>query len=151
MAPSQKAWPIPTSSWCGRSRCGCPRRSPGSTPGRRSCAPSWAPISDMRCERPLVIDDTLELRVKRISYEADRINSYELAAPDGRDLVLFTAGAHIDLHLPNGMTRSYSLVNDQHERHRYVIAVNRELAGRGGSQFVHDNLRVGDIVRVSRP
>ncbi|SFJ31238.1 PDR/VanB family oxidoreductase [Bradyrhizobium sp. cf659] len=98
-----------------------------------------------------MIDDTLELRVKRISYEADRINSYELAAPDGRDLVPFTAGAHIDLHLPNGMIRSYSLVNNQHERHRYVIAVNRELAGRGGSQFVHDNLRVGDIVRVSKP
>ena len=97
------------------------------------------------------MNDTLELRVKRISYEADRINSYELVAPAGGDLVPVTAGGHIDLHLSNGMIRSYSLVNDQRERHRYVIAVNRELAGRGGSQFVHDNLRVGDIVRVSEP
>lgn len=97
------------------------------------------------------MNNTLELRVKRISYEADRINSYELVAPAGGDLVPFTAGGHIDLHLSNGMIRSYSLVNDQRERHRYIIAVNKELAGRGGSRFVHDNLRVGDIVRVSKP
>ncbi|KYG18991.1 ferredoxin [Bradyrhizobium sp. AT1] len=93
----------------------------------------------------------IELRVKRIAYEADRINSYELIAPAGGDLDPFTAGGHIDLHLSNGMIRSYSLVNDPAERHRYVIAINREPAGRGGSRFLHDNLRVGDIVSVSRP
>jgi vanillate O-demethylase ferredoxin subunit len=49
------------------------------------------------------------------------------------------------------MIRSYSLVNDQCERHRYVVAVNRDPAGRGGSSFVHDNLKVGDIVNVSLP
>jgi tetrachlorobenzoquinone reductase len=96
-------------------------------------------------------ESTIEVRVKRISYEADNINSYELTSPTGGDLVPFTAGGHIDLHLSNGMIRCYSLVNDQRERHRYVIAVNKDPAGRGGSRFVHDNLRVGDIVRVSRP
>ncbi|HLY87783.1 MAG TPA: PDR/VanB family oxidoreductase [Acetobacteraceae bacterium] len=93
----------------------------------------------------------IDFRVKRISFEVDGINSYELISPTGRDLDPFTAGGHIDLHLPNGMIRSYSLVNDQRERHRYVIAINREPAGRGGSRFLHDNLRVGDIVSVSRP
>jgi tetrachlorobenzoquinone reductase len=96
-------------------------------------------------------ESTIEVRVKRISYEAENINSYELTSPTGGDLVPFTAGGHIDLHLSNGMIRRYSLVNDQRERHRYVIAVNKDPAGRGGSRFVHDNLRVGDIVRVSRP
>lgn len=96
-------------------------------------------------------ESLIELRVKRISYEADNINSYELVSPAGEDLIPFTAGGHIDLHLPNGMIRSYSLLNDQCERHRYVIAVNKDLAGRGGSSFVHDNLGVGDIVTVSRP
>jgi tetrachlorobenzoquinone reductase len=93
----------------------------------------------------------VELRVKRISHEADGINSYELISPTGRDLDPFTAGGHVDVHLPNGMIRSYSLVNDQRERHRYVIAINKEPAGRGGSRFLHDNLKVGDIVSVSRP
>ena len=93
----------------------------------------------------------IDVRVKRISYEVDGISSYELVSAAGRDLDPFTAGGHIDIHLPNGMIRSYSLVNDQRERHRYVIAINREPAGRGGSRFLHDNLRVGAIVSVSRP
>ena len=49
------------------------------------------------------------------------------------------------------MIRSYSLVNDQSERHRYVIAVNKDVAGRGGSSFVHDGFKAGDIVTVSMP
>jgi vanillate O-demethylase ferredoxin subunit len=96
-------------------------------------------------------DRLIEVRVKRISYEADSINSYELVARDGSELAPFTAGGHIDLHLPNGMIRSYSLVNGQHERHRYVIAVYKDNASRGGSSFVHDNIRAGDIITVSCP
>jgi vanillate O-demethylase ferredoxin subunit len=94
---------------------------------------------------------TIELRLKRICYEAERINSYELVSPTGGNLAPFTAGGHIDLHLSNGMIRCYSLVNDPREQHRYVIAVNKDPAGRGGSSFVHDNLKVGDIVKVSLP
>jgi vanillate O-demethylase ferredoxin subunit len=96
-------------------------------------------------------ESILEVRVKRIGYEAENINSYELVAPTGGELAPFTAGGHIDLHLSNGMIRSYSLVNDQCERHRYVIAVNRDAAGRGGSSFVHDSIRAGDIITVSHP
>jgi ferredoxin-NADP reductase len=96
-------------------------------------------------------DDIREVRVKRISYEADNINSYELVPPAGGELVPFTAGGHIDLHLPNGMIRSYSLINDQRERHRYVIAVNKDAAGRGGSSFVHDTIKAGDVITISHP
>jgi ferredoxin-NADP reductase len=96
-------------------------------------------------------DGQQELRVKRISYEAESINSYELVLPAGDELAPFTAGSHIDLHLKNGMIRSYSLVNDQSERHRYVIAVNKDASGRGGSSFVHDTFKAGDIVTVSGP
>jgi tetrachlorobenzoquinone reductase len=93
----------------------------------------------------------MELRVKQITYEAENINSYELVSPTGAELAPFTAGAHIDLHLSNGMVRSYSVVNDQRERHRYVIAVNKDSESRGGSAFVHDRIRAGDIVTVSCP
>jgi ferredoxin-NADP reductase len=99
----------------------------------------------------LVVDAILELRVKRICYEAAGINSYELIAPAGGELVPFTAGSHIDLHLSNGMIRSYSLTNDQEERHRYVIAVNKDAKGRGGSAFVHDTVKAGDMLTVSHP
>src|SRR6516225_850807 len=96
-------------------------------------------------------ESIVQVRVKRITYEAENINSYELVAPRGGDLVPFTAGSHIDLHLSNGMIRSYSLVNDQAERHRYVIAVNKDAASRGGSSVIHERLRVGDIVTISHP
>ncbi|WP_407180734.1 PDR/VanB family oxidoreductase [Bradyrhizobium sp. STM 3562] len=94
---------------------------------------------------------SMQLRVKRISLEAETINSYELVSPAGEDLAPFTAGCHIDLHLSNGMIRSYSLLNEQSETKRYVIAVNRETAGRGGSKFIHETVRVGDIITVSQP
>jgi ferredoxin-NADP reductase len=93
----------------------------------------------------------MQVRIKRISFEADTIHSYELVAPGGGELPAFTAGCHIDLHLPNGMIRSYSLVNDQRERNRYVVAVNKDAVSRGGSRYVHEAIRVGDILTISHP
>ena len=98
-----------------------------------------------------MIENTMQLRVKRISFEAETINSYELVSPAGEDLAPFTAGCHIDLHLSNGMIRNYSLLNDQSETKRYVIAVNKDAAGRGGSKFIHETVRVGDIITTSHP
>lgn len=94
---------------------------------------------------------TLSLLVRQIRFEANGINSYELVDPEGGALPPFTAGAHIDIHLSNGVIRQYSLCNSPLERHRYVIAVLRDEKGRGGSKTLHDNLRVQDIVKVSQP
>lgn len=99
----------------------------------------------------MTADNLRKVRVKRISYEAENINSYELVPPEGDDLAPFTAGSHIDLHLQNGMIRSYSLVNDPSETHRYLIAVNKDASGRGGSSFVHDTIKAGDLVTISAP
>ncbi|TWB88382.1 vanillate O-demethylase ferredoxin subunit [Bradyrhizobium macuxiense] len=92
-----------------------------------------------------------EVLVKRIGYEAEQVHSYELIARTGSELAPFTAGSHVDLYLSNGMIRSYSLVNDQCERHRYVIAVNKDAESRGGSSFVHDTVGVGDVMTISVP
>jgi ferredoxin-NADP reductase len=94
---------------------------------------------------------TLKLRVKSATWEAPSVVSYDLRPLEEGALPGFTAGAHIDLTLPNGLIRSYSLVNPQSERHRYVIAVQRDRASRGGSKWVHDNFRPGDIVAVNGP
>jgi vanillate O-demethylase ferredoxin subunit len=95
--------------------------------------------------------DPYYLRLHAITWEAEGIHSYDLRPPSGAELRGFTAGAHIDLHLANGMVRSYSLVNPQDERHRYVITVQNDRASRGGSRFLHDTVRVGDRVAVSGP
>lgn len=94
----------------------------------------------------------MQVRVQAIRYEAEGILSFELCptAPD-YELPAFTAGSHIDLHLPNGQIRSYSLLNAQGETHRYVIGVNKDPASRGGSRFMHDSVRPGDILTVGAP
>jgi ferredoxin-NADP reductase len=96
-------------------------------------------------------DASFQVRVKSISWEAQGINSYELRALNGSDLPPFTAGSHIDLQLPNGLVRSYSLLNSQAERHRYVVAVNKDPASRGGSRYMHEVLKAGDVVTVTGP
>ncbi len=95
---------------------------------------------------------TLELLLRQIRLEADDICSYEFVpAARGAKLPPFTAGAHIDLHLPKNMVRSYSLANAPQDADRYLVAVQRETAGRGGSAWMHDSLRVGQVLRASLP
>lgn len=91
------------------------------------------------------------LAISRVKDEALGIRSYELVDPQGRSLPTFEAGAHIDLHVNNDLVRSYSLCNDPHDRNSYVIAVLRQLTGRGGSNAIHEELLQGDRVLVSDP
>lgn len=93
----------------------------------------------------------IELRVSRIEQITPRIRLFELVSLAGTPLPGFTAGAHIDIELGNGEERSYSLLNDQGETGRYVIAVLREESGRGGSQWMHDVLRQDDVIRAASP
>jgi vanillate O-demethylase ferredoxin subunit len=92
----------------------------------------------------------MQLRVRSITYLAEAINGYELVDPRGRDLPRFEAGAHIELWV-DGLLRQYSLLNDPAERRRYCIAVLRESESRGGSQYLHERMRVGDLIEVSMP
>jgi vanillate O-demethylase ferredoxin subunit len=96
--------------------------------------------------------ETIVTRVHSITWAAEDILLFDLRPP-ARDLALpgFTAGAHIDLHLPGGLVRSYSLINPQGETHRYVIAVNKDSASRGGSRYLHEAARVGDCMTIGRP
>ncbi|WP_306396396.1 PDR/VanB family oxidoreductase [Telluria beijingensis] len=93
----------------------------------------------------------LLLRVQSMRFEAQGIVSVELVSPTGEDLPAFAAGAHIDLHLPNGIVRSYSLCNSPQERQRYVIGVLNDRNSRGGSRYVHEQLRVGATIPVGAP
>lgn len=96
-------------------------------------------------------DAYLTLRVAGRRDCAEGIAAFELVAANGGPLPAFTAGSHIDLHLPGGMIRQYSLRNDPAERHRYCIGVLREPVGRGGSAYMHERLGVGDIIETSLP
>jgi vanillate O-demethylase ferredoxin subunit len=97
--------------------------------------------------------NTLELtvRVARKSLEVADICTFELVDADGRPLPPFSAGSHVDVHLPNGLTRQYSLCNDPAEGHRYLIGVLKDPASRGGSKAMHDLVNEGDVLRISTP
>ena len=79
----------------------------------------------------------LELAIRSVHSPADRVASVELAASDGSPLPGWDPGAHIDLHLPSGLVRSYSLHGDPRDRGSYHIAVLHAENGRGGSAEVH--------------
>jgi ferredoxin-NADP reductase len=97
------------------------------------------------------MEQRLQVRVAEIVRLTDAVNCYELRAAGGGDLPPFTAGAHLDVHLPTGLIRSYSLTNPQGERHRYLIGVARDAMSRGGSNFIHDQVRAGDVLEICAP
>ena len=95
--------------------------------------------------------DWLMVRVAAKHDEAIDICSFELVTVDGRPLPAFSAGSHIDVAVPGGPTRQYSLSNAPGESHRYEISVLRNPGSRGGSSGMHDRVQVGDELKISHP
>ena len=77
--------------------------------------------------------------------------AFAMTAPDGRPLPAWHPGAHLDIHLPSGRIRQYSLCGDPELRSAYRIAVRRIPDGGGGSVEMHDGLPVGSTVTTSGP
>ncbi|MBO0873176.1 MAG: oxidoreductase [Pseudonocardia sp.] len=93
---------------------------------------------------------TLSLLISQMTWEADGIMSLRLISPKGGRLPTWTPGAHVEVVLPSGRVRNYSLYGDPEDRSCYRIAVLRQDTGLG-SQEVHDYLRVGRRLQVSWP
>ncbi|HWH82123.1 MAG TPA: PDR/VanB family oxidoreductase [Burkholderiaceae bacterium] len=94
---------------------------------------------------------TLRVRVAGKHAIAQDIALFELASDDSSPLPPFHAGAHVDVMLPGGITRQYSLCNAPDGAARYQIAVLKEVSGRGGSRAMHEAVSVGDLLTVSAP
>lgn len=92
----------------------------------------------------------LELIVRSTRIEADGVLSIDLGARNGRDLPSWFPGAHIDLIMPSGTIRQYSLCGPASDRTFYRIAVRRLDHGSGGSIEAH-TLRTGSLVSVQGP
>lgn len=91
------------------------------------------------------------LEVSEAWYETERILGIELRDPQGNELPVFEAGAHLSFFLPGDMIRQYSLAGDPRDRFAYTFGVQRELDGRGGSAWMHDNASVGAKLETSMP
>ena len=94
---------------------------------------------------------TVDLFVHGMTWEADGVLALSLVAADRGALPAWTPGAHIDLLLPNGLERQFSLCGDPDDRSRYRLGILREPQSRGATQYVHERLRPGDRVRAGAP
>ncbi|MBD0859830.1 oxidoreductase [Gordonia sp. zg691] len=95
--------------------------------------------------------DRLALEAVTVTAVADGVLEVTFAHPDNRDLPAWQPGAHIELRLPSGLSRQYSLCGDPDDRTRYTIAVLREDTGRGGSREVHEIAKAGASFDVRVP
>ena len=91
------------------------------------------------------------VRVARAWQSGRGVRALELASIGDHVLPSGQPGSHLDVALPNGLVRQYSLVNGPGETDRYVIGVKRTPDSAGGSIAVHDHLREGDLLGVSLP
>ena len=83
-----------------------------------------------------------------------RITRFRFEHPEGRPLPLFSGGAHVMVEMQDGdilRRNAYSLISDPEDGSGYEIAVQREDQGRGGSLFMHEKARPGDLMRVGLP
>lgn len=92
-----------------------------------------------------------QLLVRQQRLESEGVLSLVLEHPAGDELPEWTPGAHIDIVLPSGTVRQYSLCSDPRDRTAYRIGVLNEPSGRGGSREIHQNIRVGDLLSYSGP
>lgn len=86
-----------------------------------------------------------------MAWQTPQVLSIVLQCPEGRTLPVAEPGAHVDVRLAPGLSRSYSVVGQAGSESCYEIAVAKDANSRGGSRFVHEKLRVGDLVPTSAP
>jgi vanillate O-demethylase ferredoxin subunit len=94
---------------------------------------------------------TLAVRIARKTREAADVCAFELVPEAADRLPSFSPEAHVDVYVPGGTLRQYSLCNDADETHRYLIGVLRAPDSRGGSEVMHDRVQVGDVLKIGRP
>lgn len=102
----------------------------------------------MNCTLPIA---ARRIRIGEIKVLTPEVRLFRLLPADGRPLPSFTAGAHVDLHIPACGVRQFSLCSDLENTASYAIAVKREPQGRGGSAALHDMAEVGTLMGIGLP
>ncbi|MGH3546900.1 MAG: 2Fe-2S iron-sulfur cluster-binding protein [Pseudonocardiaceae bacterium] len=111
-------------------------------PQQRPANPSPTPTTD---------GSRMRLLIGQTTWEADNVLSLRLSSPDGMPLPSWEPGAHIELALPSGRHRQYSLCGDPNDTRSYRIAILQVPGGRGGSVEVHTDARAGQLITVQGP
>lgn len=97
------------------------------------------------------IEAGIDVLVDRVRDEAAGIRSFDLVRADGAPLPAYAPGAHVEVELLPGLTRSYSLIGPLDDFRRYRIAVGLDARSRGGSRHLHESVRPGEALRIGAP
>jgi len=110
-----------------------------------------APPAAGRTHLPEPHTGLIDARLTKIEDVARDTKLYTFGRAEGGALPAYKPGAHIDLHLPNGLLRQFSLVVPNDDPASYVVGVKRDENSRGGSRYIIDEMRVGDQIKISAP
>src|ERR1700751_2962203 len=93
----------------------------------------------------------IDVVLSEVESAARDTNVYAFRRPDGGKLPPYKPGAHIDIHLPNGLIRQFSLPNPSPDPDSYVVAIKLDAASRGGARYIFDEGKVGDALQIGAP
>jgi tetrachlorobenzoquinone reductase len=110
-----------------------------------------APPAAEKNPTPTAASHLIEARLSEIKPVARDTNLYTFRRADGAALPAYKPGAHIDLHLPNGLVRQFSLIVPDANPESYIVGVKRDPQSRGGSRYIIDQMKVGDEIQISAP
>lgn len=96
-------------------------------------------------------EETIRVKVSRRQEQGQGVVVLDLSVTEGADLPSFSAGAHVDVHLADGLVRQYSLAGDPGERSYYRLGILKDPNSRGGSIAAHAHLQEGTEVTISVP
>lgn len=102
----------------------------------------------------MTINTDMTVRVAAVTSVAERVKRFRLERIDGQPLPHFAGGAHVVVSMQDGTRRRrnpYSLMSPPHDPAAYEISVLRVEASRGGSAFMHEQVKVGDPLVISQP
>ena len=98
--------------------------------------------------------EKIEVIVSAVLALNDLVTRFEFKRKDGNHFPTFSAGAHTVVHMRDGdrqRLNPYSLMSDPADTETYAISVRRDDEGRGGSLFMHNNVKVGDAMEITYP
>jgi len=109
------------------------------------------PAASSRPHLPEPHAHIIDARLTKIEDVARDTKLYTFARVEGGSLPAYKPGSHIDLHLPNGLVRQFSLVVPNNDPDSYVVGVKKDAASRGGSRYIIEEMKVGDQIKISAP
>lgn len=95
--------------------------------------------------------DLLSTTVVNKYAETPDVAVFELRGAQGLILPEFAPGSHIEVHLANKLVRAYSLCTASNNVGKYIIAVHKSPTSRGGSRVMHEDVSIGDVLKISTP